>query len=635
MTESRQEKAAGEPSVEVAEKVELLISPRRSLMAKSMGVQPLSSGSMHHVISTIARQAGCEVLREIRPGRKLKTLSSADEATNIYKVRMDVDAAAALYQTTPPNVAVELDSLLSYGQASYSPTFSAVFAQQPGLLREYHVQAQQVHFRVIGAKGEPIRDAQIIVESAGFPQEGVTNNKGEVALSIFAQSGGAQVKSLLIRPAKDFWNKYIRSPSLSLTGVNLVKLQPLSEAIPNFPNDASYGWGQKYMGLDQLPDEYTGKGIKIAIIDSGADNKHPILSHLKNGIDVTNNYDTNSWVEDIVGHGTHCAGIITGQPSGSEAIRGFAPEAEIYVFKVFPGGQFSSLIDALSHCIELGVDVVNMSLGSSDSSEAVEQQIEEAVQHGIACIVAAGNNGGAVQYPARSPNAMAVGALGMLNEFPKDSWEAQTVIPSTASADGLFVPRFSAFGQEISVAAPGVGIVSSVPDKGFDVQSGTSMAAPHVTGLAALLLAHHPLFKGALRQKDVSRVTALYQLIQSLAAPMPLGAERVGAGVPKLFGINSAFESAKEQARAAGTHAATAQGPSPATPYSGFTMSPLQGYPPQATPSWQGQFVPGGYYPSEIAAVNPQQPMVSSFPDGFALSAYGMQFVDPRAIRYW
>ncbi|WP_445357122.1 S8 family serine peptidase [Microbulbifer sp. ANSA002] len=634
MTESRQEKAAGEPSVEVAEKVELLISPRRSQVAKSMGVQLLNAGSMHNIISTIARQPGCEVLREIRPGRKLKTLSTADEATNIYKVRMDVDAAANLYQTAPPNIAVELDSLLSYGQANFAPSFTAIFAQQPGLLREYHAKAQQVRLRVVGSKGEPIRDAQVIVESAGFPQEGVTNNKGEVAINIFAQSGGAQIKSLLIRPSKDFWNKYIRCPSLSLTGVNLVKLHSLSEAIPSFPNNAPYGWGQKYMGLDQLPDEYTGKGIKIAIIDSGADNQHPILSHLKNGIDVTNNYDSKSWAEDIVGHGTHCAGIIAGQPSGTDAIRGFAPEAEIYVFKVFPGGQFSSLIDAIAHCIEIGIDVINMSLGSTDSSEAVEQQIEDAVQHGIACVVAAGNSGGPVQYPARSPNVMAVGAIGMLNEFPRDSWDAQTVIPSTVTADGVFLPTFSCHGPEVSVAAPGVGIVSSVPDKGFDVQSGTSMAAPHITGLAALLLAHHPLFKTTFRQRDISRTTGLFQLIRTLTSPMNLGADRVGAGVPRLFGIDSLFESAKEMAKTEGVGVSAAQPTSPhASPYTGYSVPPMQGY-AGAGANWSGhQFVPA-YYGAEVSGMPPQQPVMGTFPDGFAF-AYGMPFMDPRSIRYW
>ncbi|WP_444884984.1 S8 family serine peptidase [Microbulbifer sp. PSTR4-B] len=634
MTESRQEKAAGEPSVEVAEKVELLISPRRSQVAKSMGVQLLNAGSMHNIISTIARQPGCEVLREIRPGRKLKTLSTADEATNIYKVRMDVDAAATLYQTAPPNIAVELDSLLSYGQANFAPSFTAIFAQQPGLLREYHAKAQQVRLRVVGSKGEPIRDAQVIVESAGFPQEGVTNNKGEVAINIFAQSGGAQIKSLLIRPSKDFWNKYIRCPSLSLTGVNLVKLHSLSEAIPSFPNNAPYGWGQKYMGLDQLPDEYTGKGIKIAIIDSGADNQHPILSHLKNGIDVTNNYDSKSWAEDIVGHGTHCAGIIAGQPSGTDAIRGFAPEAEIYVFKVFPGGQFSSLIDAIAHCIEIGIDVINMSLGSTDSSEAVEQQIEDAVQHGIACVVAAGNSGGPVQYPARSPNVMAVGAIGMLNEFPRDSWDAQTVIPSTVTADGVFLPTFSCHGPEVSVAAPGVGIVSSVPDKGFDVQSGTSMAAPHITGLAALLLAHHPLFKTTFRQRDISRTTGLFQLIRTLTSPMNLGADRVGAGVPRLFGIDSLFESAKEMAKTEGVGVSAAQPTSPpASPYTGYSVPPMQGY-AGAGANWSGhQFVPA-YYGAEVSGMPPQQPVMGTFPDGFAF-AYGMPFMDPRSIRYW
>jgi hypothetical protein len=142
---------------------------------------------------------------------------------------------------------------------------------------------------------------------------------------------------------------------------------------------------------------------------------------------------------------------------------------------------------------------------------------------------------------------MAVAAIGMLSEFPRDSWESQTVVPGLVTGEGVFSPSFTCFGPEIAVAAPGVGIVSSVPGTGFDAQSGTSMAAPHITGLAALLLAHHPLFKTSLRERNAQRVAGLFQLLRSLASPLPLDQRRIGAGAPRLFNVVSAFESAKEQ----------------------------------------------------------------------------------------
>ena len=119
--------------------------------------------------------------------------------------------------------------------------------------------------------------------------------------------------------------------------------------------------------------------------------------------------------EDKNGHGTHCAGVITARSTDQVAFRGFAPDAEIHVFKIFPGGQFSNLLDALDECMALDVDIVNLSLGSDQVSQAVEQKLEEAVLDGVACIVAAGNSGGPLQYPASSPNVLAVSAIGRLN----------------------------------------------------------------------------------------------------------------------------------------------------------------------------------------------------------------------------
>jgi len=174
--------------------------------------------------------------------------------------------------------------------------------------------------------------------------------------------------------------------------------------------------------------------------------------------------------------------------------------------------------------------VVNLSLGGGAPSEALERQIARAKRAGVACIAAAGNSGGPVQYPAASPNVLAVSALGKLGEFPADSYHMETV-NMDADAEGYFTAKFSCFGPQVDVAAPEVAIVSSVPPNNFAAWDGTSMAAPHVTGLAALILAHRPEFQGAARSPE--RVERLFQIIRLSARHVSLGdMTRTGAGMP-------------------------------------------------------------------------------------------------------
>ncbi|WP_432379130.1 S8 family serine peptidase [Duganella sp. P38] len=287
------------------------------------------------------------------------------------------------------------------------------------------------------------------------------------------------------------------------------------------------------MRLDQLPGTYRGQGVRIAIIDSGAATTHDNLHGIRAGFDVINKKtNPDGWDQDALGHGSHCAGVIAAADIAS-GIRGFAPDAEVHACKLFPGGQVSQLIDALEYCIDKQIDVVNLSLGGAAVSEALEQQIIRARRAGIACIVAAGNSGGAVQYPASSPNVLAVAAIGKLDEFPADSYHAQT-LDANVDAYGYFTAKFSCFGPQVAVCAPGVAITSCVPPNNFAAWDGTSMATPHVTGLAALCLAHHPDFQTQqYRTRGAERVERLFQIIRASARRVSLGDQsRTGYGMP-------------------------------------------------------------------------------------------------------
>ena len=548
-----------------AGKRQYLLAPRRGSSALAAGVRPMSAGAMRGVVTQIP---GLDVVRTIRPRRALSPMSvTVDESTEVYVARIETDRAELIRQTAPPQLIVEEDAYLDYGGPlgllRQPPRFGAISF---GAL----AKPATIKFRVLGEGDKPLANVKVSLTGEAFPAEGQTDKKGEVALEMVTLPGRPP-RSLFVTAPINHWDRYLTEPNVSDSAVNVIRLDSFKETVSGFPDEFRYGWGQKEMGLDRMPEGVNGKGVKVAIIDSGADNTHQLLRHIKKGADFTNDGDPKSWAKDIIGHGSHCAGVIAARSDEQTMLRGFVPEAEIHVLKVFPGGQFSSLLDALDYCIEQGIDVANMSLGSPQPSETVEQKLEEAVLAGVACIVAAGNSGGPVQYPALSPKALAVAAVGKLNEYRPNSWDSTSVQPTLVSADGIFAPAFSCFGPEIAVCAPGVAIISTVPG-GFEPQSGTSMAAPHVTGLAALLIGHHPLFRSELSQRSQQRVAGLFNIIRSMCAPYQFGFGRTGSGLPRLHGLEAILQPVQgEQLTTPAAADGRAQQPQPVmTPLSAF-----------------------------------------------------------------
>jgi subtilisin len=234
-------------------------------------------------------------------------------------------------------------------------------------------------------------------------------------------------------------------------------------------------------GVDRIESGYahhldpaiTGKQVKVAVIDTGVDIDHPELAaNYKGGWDFVNN-DSNP--DDDNGHGTHCAGTIAAASNGVGVV-GVAPEVDIYAYKVLNesgSGSFSDVIAALEKCVIDGIHVTSNSYGSSQNPGGiVEQAFINAEQAGILNVAAAGNNGNfngkgnKVGYPARYSSVMAVAAT---DENDQRAY-------------------FSSTGPDLEVSAPGYSILSTYPDGGYAYASGTSMACPHVSGMAALLI---------------------------------------------------------------------------------------------------------------------------------------------------
>ena len=230
-------------------------------------------------------------------------------------------------------------------------------------------------------------------------------------------------------------------------------------------------WAGSILGIPNVWVQTMGEGIKVAVLDTGIDLDHP---DLKDGIAAVKDF-TGDGVEDINGHGTHCAGII-GARLNDVGFVGVAPKTELLIAKVLGNdgsGAFSWIADGVLWAVEQGADIISMSLGGPISSHRLYQAIHVALAKGVMVLCAAGNEGSLFQnsigYPGRYGGVITVASHD-----------------ENGNRSG-----FSSRGGEIDVMAPGSNIWSTYVDGGYAELSGTSMATPFVAGLSALIVAKH------------------------------------------------------------------------------------------------------------------------------------------------
>ena len=213
-----------------------------------------------------------------------------------------------------------------------------------------------------------------------------------------------------------------------------------------------------------------GAGVKVGVIDTGCDDVHAEQGDLSGAVAEWKDFSgSRRGPRDADGHGTHVAGIIAARRN-AKGLVGVAPEAKIYVAKAL-GDDGSGTMDAVAAgiywCLERGARVINMSLGGTQEDPVLRAAIKAAIAAGVTVVCAAGNEGGAVDFPGRWPECLAVSAVDKLRR----------------------IAPFSCRGEEVDVAAPGVEILSTFRGGTYASLSGTSMAAPFVAGLVALHLA--------------------------------------------------------------------------------------------------------------------------------------------------
>jgi Subtilase family/Bacterial pre-peptidase C-terminal domain len=272
-----------------------------------------------------------------------------------------------------------------------------------------------------------------------------------------------------------------------------------------FPEVPSWGgndWARDIINAPEVWNQgITGKGMVVAVIDSGVDYTHPdldsnILQNLgeipNNGIDDDRNgyvddvrgwdfvyNDNNPMDENIDGHGTHVAGAIAAERNNF-GITGVAYNAKILPVRVLDSSGYGKPHDiaaGIRYAADNGANIINLSFGNENIPRPVEDDaIQYATDKGVVVVMAAGNDGSIQpEYPARDADrfGIAVGAINRNSTMPNFSDRA-----GSRPLDYL--------------VAPGVDIYSTIPDNSYETYSGTSMATPHVAGVAALVLSANP-----------------------------------------------------------------------------------------------------------------------------------------------
>jgi len=274
-----------------------------------------------------------------------------------------------------------------------------------------------------------------------------------------------------------------------------IHIRPEHKNEPDKEEPQVTNWALRLLSAPDLWRITKGENIKVAVLDTGVNVSH---EDLKGAIKGTYNAIDDECPGDVTdkdGHGTHVAGIIAARDNDFGVI-GIAPKADLYIAKVMEHTEFFSvcdLIKGIRWALQQGAHVISLSLAMTKKNNQLHGIIKDAAADGKFIICSAGNYGNtvdALSFPGRFEETIAVGAIR----------------PNMRRAS------FSSTGRMLDVVAPGVKIRSTCKDGGYTYMEGTSMAAPFVAGLVALMLSKHKEYQ----EDSDTPVEDIFQLRQHL-----------------------------------------------------------------------------------------------------------------------
>ena len=400
-------------------------------------------------------------------------------------------------------------------------------AQPPGAANMSRTTLQLV-CAVTKAPVKAARVTAVLSTASNLGDTGTSDAEGRVNLAL--GPGPLVLERLYVdAPLNGFWGAY--RAGLAVNDGQTIALQPVD-----------FTFQDALRRFYKPPQNGDGNGVRVGVVDCGV-GPHPHLN-LVEGHNTVRGEPDSDFADNGLGHGTHVAGIIasTGNPRGKPpGFWGLAPAAQLVSLRVFGANNAPSTNYAIIKAIFFAMegpgqpcDIINLSLsGDPGHDQPLDDALQDARDHGILVVAAAGNNYRQPVNPlARyaSKHGLSVSAMGRKGTFPEGAFENCYLSSYPGGADSNnFMAAFTNYG-EVSLTAPGVGIISTVPQGGYAPQSGTSMACPVVAGFAARLWSRNSdLFN---QPRNSQRVVNLINLLNSTASTLGFPYDYVGSGIP-------------------------------------------------------------------------------------------------------
>ena len=476
------------------------------------------------VSATLARLPAAQIIGDHQPTDPL--------ARQVVLLDVDPAQVAALQATLPPDAILEPVVRRELHQRrvpiSLRPAIPHVAAARAAGATSYRL--------TITGGGKPLEgiDVMLYLRDPGGGVRTVTVKTGARGKFSFKVPPGHQIAFVEPIPYAGFWIMLADSPPSGGT----LDCTPIAKA-----GSGGKGWWHDAMGVDAAKTT-RGAGIRVGVIDTGC-GPHRNLAHVTlAGVYIDGHVLPPAGATDIGEHGTHTTGIIGARPTKAADYAGIATGCDLFHARVFkseePGdgptsADLINAIDALSR--DHQCDLINMSLGGGPPSRAEEDAIRDAAQRGTLVVCSAGNEAGPIDYPAAYDECQAVSAIGKVGWAPAGTFSADNrpQDPTKMGQGNYFLASFSCFGPHLACAAPGIGIVSTVPDRddysgAYMEMDGTSMASPAACAALAVILSKDATYKSMPRDSSRSRQAAL--LLAQHCKPFGLAQKYEGRGLP-------------------------------------------------------------------------------------------------------